>query len=229
MITTVEPGRSGRASAARPTSKAILTSMFHGAENDSQLCSSIGAISGRAPAATTTRSGSASARRAATCAGSVASRSRPAARTRAPVVARPTPLRAPMTRALWMLMVVLHALFAMEIRGAARIKRSRALDLCGHRGLKGKHRNERTSDECSDKGRDEMRRRLSGLMRRRTVVEPDRVVHLEPHTGDRAGASAFYGELCGWRPERIETAHGSYAWLALRDGMSGGIVECGVR
>src|SRR5262245_24309279 len=77
---------------------------------------------GRVPAATTTRSGSASARRAATWSGSVASRSRPAAKTwtpaaaRASAVARPTPLRAPMTRALWMLMVV-------EIRRAAEIER----------------------------------------------------------------------------------------------------------
>ena len=117
----------------------------------------------------------------------------------------------------------------MEIRGAARIKRSRALDLRGRRGLNGKHPDERTSDECSDEGRDKTAVVLSGLLRRRTVVEADRVVHLELHTGDRAGASAFYGELCGWRPERIETAHGSYAWFALRDGMGGGIVECRVR
>jgi hypothetical protein len=83
-ITAVEPGRSGRAMTARPTSNASLTSTFHGAENDSQLCSSIEAIRGRVPAGTTTRSGSASARRAAPCAGSVASRSRPEASTSTP-------------------------------------------------------------------------------------------------------------------------------------------------
>jgi predicted enzyme related to lactoylglutathione lyase len=77
-------------------------------------------------------------------------------------------------------------------------------------------------------------------MRRLMAVKPDRVtrheeparaavVHLELHTGDLARASAFYAQLCGWRPERIDTAHGSYQWLALANGMGGGIVECDVR
>jgi hypothetical protein len=52
------------------------------------------------------------------------------------------------------------------------------------------------------------------------------VVHLELHTRDLAGARAFYGELCGWRPERVETAHGSYAALALGGGLGGGMVQC---
>jgi predicted enzyme related to lactoylglutathione lyase len=52
------------------------------------------------------------------------------------------------------------------------------------------------------------------------------VVHLELHTGDRAGASELYAELCGWRPEQIRTAHGSYLALALGGGLGGGIVEC---
>ena len=55
------------------------------------------------------------------------------------------------------------------------------------------------------------------------------VVHLELHTGDLSQASAFYAEVCGWRPERIDTAHGSYQWLGLGCDVGGGIVECGVR
>jgi len=54
------------------------------------------------------------------------------------------------------------------------------------------------------------------------------VVHLELHTGDLAAASAFYAALFGWRPERIETANGSYEALALARGLGGGIVECPV-
>jgi predicted enzyme related to lactoylglutathione lyase len=55
------------------------------------------------------------------------------------------------------------------------------------------------------------------------------VVHLELHTGDLPPARAFYAELCGWRPERIETRSGSYLSLELGDGFGGGIVECGIR
>jgi predicted enzyme related to lactoylglutathione lyase len=51
------------------------------------------------------------------------------------------------------------------------------------------------------------------------------VVHLELHTGDLPQASALYAELCGWRPERIETASGSYQALELGT-CGGGIVEC---
>jgi len=51
------------------------------------------------------------------------------------------------------------------------------------------------------------------------------VVHLELHTGDLPQASALYAELCGWRPERIETANGSYQALEL-GACGGGIVEC---
>ena len=53
------------------------------------------------------------------------------------------------------------------------------------------------------------------------------VVHLELHTGDLPHASSLYAELCGWRPERIETPEGSYVFLELGDGFGGGIVECG--
>jgi predicted enzyme related to lactoylglutathione lyase len=52
------------------------------------------------------------------------------------------------------------------------------------------------------------------------------VVHLELHTGDLAMARAFYAELFGWRPELIDTRHGSYLALELGEGIGGGIVEC---
>jgi predicted enzyme related to lactoylglutathione lyase len=55
------------------------------------------------------------------------------------------------------------------------------------------------------------------------------VVHLELHTGDLSRASTFYTQLCGWRPEQIETRSGSYHALALGGGFGGGIVECGTR
>src|SRR5687768_14677972 len=99
----------------------MRTSVFHGAENCSQLRRSTGAIVGRTPAAITTRSGSTSSINGRSTAGSVASSgrasaaprparrfaSRPTAQTRAPVasravvVARPTPLPAPMTIAFF--------------------------------------------------------------------------------------------------------------------------------
>jgi uncharacterized protein len=55
---------------------------------------------------------------------------------------------------------------------------------------------------------------------------PDPVVHLELHTADLPQARALYGELCGWRPEWIETRAGSYLSLELGGGLAGGIVEC---
>jgi predicted enzyme related to lactoylglutathione lyase len=54
-------------------------------------------------------------------------------------------------------------------------------------------------------------------------------VHLELHTGDLDGAHSLYAELCGWRREQIETAHGSYLALELGSGIGGGIVECETR
>jgi len=54
----------------------------------------------------------------------------------------------------------------------------------------------------------------------------DPVVHLELHTGDLPRAFAFYGLLCGWRPERIETSCGTYWGLGLGDEFGGGVVEC---
>jgi predicted enzyme related to lactoylglutathione lyase len=55
------------------------------------------------------------------------------------------------------------------------------------------------------------------------------VVHLELHTGDLPQARDLYAELCGWRPQCIETRAGSYLSLELGDGFGGGIVECGTR
>ena len=52
------------------------------------------------------------------------------------------------------------------------------------------------------------------------------VVHLELHTGDLPAARAFYGELCGWQPQRITTPHGSYVAVELGGALGGGIVEC---
>ncbi len=56
---------------------------------------------------------------------------------------------------------------------------------------------------------------------------PRPVVHLELHTGDQAGASAFYAKLLCWRPQLIEAGSGSYLALELGGGFGGGIVECG--
>jgi uncharacterized protein len=63
----------------------------------------------------------------------------------------------------------------------------------------------------------------------RTPADRSRVVHIELHTGDPQQAEAFYSELCGWRPEWIETPAGTYHSLELGGELGGGIVECGVR
>jgi predicted enzyme related to lactoylglutathione lyase len=55
------------------------------------------------------------------------------------------------------------------------------------------------------------------------------VVHLELHTGDLPQACALYAELCGWRPQWIETRAGAYLPLELGDWLGGGIVECDIR
>jgi predicted enzyme related to lactoylglutathione lyase len=52
------------------------------------------------------------------------------------------------------------------------------------------------------------------------------VVHLELHTGAPAQASAFYGELLGWRSHELDERHGSYLALHLGSALSGGIVRC---
>jgi predicted enzyme related to lactoylglutathione lyase len=60
-------------------------------------------------------------------------------------------------------------------------------------------------------------------------LDSNPVVHLELHTGDLPQARDLYAELCGWRPEWVETRAGSYLSLELGDGFGGGIVECGVQ
>ena len=57
--------------------------------------------------------------------------------------------------------------------------------------------------------------------------QPNRVVHLELHTGDLLGASAFYSQLLRWRTERIDVCSASYHALALGGELDGGIVACG--
>jgi predicted enzyme related to lactoylglutathione lyase len=53
------------------------------------------------------------------------------------------------------------------------------------------------------------------------------VVHLELHTGNLPRACAFYSQLCGWRPERIDAGGGTYWALGLGGGFGGGgVVEC---
>ena len=54
---------------------------------------------------------------------------------------------------------------------------------------------------------------------------PRPVVHLELRTGDVRAAQAFYEGMCGWRPEHIESRHGSYLGLDLSREFGGGIVE----
>ncbi len=54
-------------------------------------------------------------------------------------------------------------------------------------------------------------------------------MHLELHTRDLSGASAFYRQLLGWRTERLDSRWGTYHGLALGGPLDGGIVECGSR
>jgi predicted enzyme related to lactoylglutathione lyase len=57
----------------------------------------------------------------------------------------------------------------------------------------------------------------------------ERVVHLELHTGDSAGASAFYAYLLGWRARAVGAASRSYLSLDLGGDVGGGIVQCATR
>lgn len=54
---------------------------------------------------------------------------------------------------------------------------------------------------------------------------PRPVVHLELRTGDLRAARSFYEGMCGWRPENIESRHGTYLGLDLSREFGGGIVE----
>ena len=62
-----------------------------------------------------------------------------------------------------------------------------------------------------------------------TRVPANPVVHLELHTGDLPAASRFYERLCGWRPERVSAAGGSYLALEMGNGLGGGVVQCQTR
>jgi predicted enzyme related to lactoylglutathione lyase len=55
------------------------------------------------------------------------------------------------------------------------------------------------------------------------------VVHLELHTGDLAGARAFYAALLDAGFEEVTLRCGSYLTMDLGSGVGGGIVECGLR
>ena len=68
---------------------------------------------------------------------------------------------------------------------------------------------------------------LNGQGMARVASNP--VVHLELHTGDLPAASRFYERLCGWRPERIAAAGGSYLALEMGSGPGGGVVQCATR
>jgi predicted enzyme related to lactoylglutathione lyase len=56
---------------------------------------------------------------------------------------------------------------------------------------------------------------------------PRPVVHFELHTPDLPAARDFYARLLQWRPERIDTEHGSYLALDLGSELGAGMVQCG--
>jgi predicted enzyme related to lactoylglutathione lyase len=66
-----------------------------------------------------------------------------------------------------------------------------------------------------------------GWSMRLTMSAPPQapVVHLELHTNDLPSARDLYAELCGWKPDRVDTRHGSYLALDMGRQLGGGIVE----
>ena len=52
------------------------------------------------------------------------------------------------------------------------------------------------------------------------------LVHLELHTGGASAACAFYAELCGWHPQRLQAGPRTYQALGLGGRVDGGVVEC---
>ena len=61
----------------------------------------------------------------------------------------------------------------------------------------------------------------------RMSADPARpVVHLELHTADLPRACAFYAEVCGWRPERVQAGGNAYWTLGLGGSVTGGAVDC---
>lgn len=63
----------------------------------------------------------------------------------------------------------------------------------------------------------------------RTASLASPVVHLELHTRDLSGASAFYSQLLNWREELIDTRSGCYRALDFGGDFGGGVIECGAR
>ena len=57
-------------------------------------------------------------------------------------------------------------------------------------------------------------------------ASPRPVVHLELHTSDQVGATAFYAQLLHWRAQVVRTAVGSYLAFDTGGHLGGGIVEC---
>jgi predicted enzyme related to lactoylglutathione lyase len=55
---------------------------------------------------------------------------------------------------------------------------------------------------------------------------PNRVVHLELHTGELAAARDYYARLLGWRAETVAHDDDSYLALELGGSLSGGLVQC---
>jgi predicted enzyme related to lactoylglutathione lyase len=55
----------------------------------------------------------------------------------------------------------------------------------------------------------------------------NQVVHLELHTPNLGRACAFYGDLLGWRGQRVLISNASYQALDLGSALGGGVVECG--
>ena len=56
-------------------------------------------------------------------------------------------------------------------------------------------------------------------------THPNPVVHVELHTAEPAAASALYAELCGWRPQRVETCAGCYLAFDCGAALGAGVVE----
>jgi predicted enzyme related to lactoylglutathione lyase len=55
---------------------------------------------------------------------------------------------------------------------------------------------------------------------------PRPVVHLELHTFDQVGASAFYAQLLHWRPQMVRGGAGSYLTFDTGGHLGSGVVEC---
>ena len=61
---------------------------------------------------------------------------------------------------------------------------------------------------------------------RANQTPPRPVVHLELHTSDQVGATAFYAHLLYWRAQVVRAAAGSYLAFDMGGHLGGGVVEC---